>query len=143
VRRDAPRLHNAPRPIRQPDRDPSTPVESAPPALFEPAAITLLPPRPLDLSLPSRRAASAPTAMRDQVMNDPRANTPRLTPGERFARSLGSDPTLTEQAMGDGRVIVRRGRECYDVRTAHNANLDPFNQSYRPSQRVVGDCSER
>ncbi len=84
---------------------------------------------------------ASPPSVRDQAMRDPRANTQRLTPAERFAQALGgSDERLTEENQGNGRIIVRKGRDCYDVRVARNAELDPYSQSTRPTGKVVMSC---
>ncbi|HMC17130.1 MAG TPA: hypothetical protein VKI18_15950 [Albitalea sp.] len=98
---------------------------------------------PLDIGLAPYRAASATPSMRDQAMSDPRANTPPLSRSERFARRLGSVEALSEQAMGDGHVIVRQGTDCYDVRVARNADIDAFSQANRPTPRLATGCGER
>jgi hypothetical protein len=104
---------------------------------------------PLNVGPAARRAASAAVSAaastRDQALNDPRANTHSPNRAERFAQSLGSDevPGLSEQAMGDGRIIVRKGRDCYDVRSARNAEIDPFSQTSRPTPRLATGCGGR
>jgi len=129
------RAPNEPETARQ--TTPAAPAVSA----FEPIIVAPQTQRPLELALPQRPAASAPASIRDQALRDERSNSPRATPSERFAQNLGSDETLIEEARGEGRIRVRQGRTCLDVHVARNAELDPFNMSYRPTPKIVDDCS--
>jgi hypothetical protein len=143
ARADKPRLSRTPLPTVPPK--PTLRVPGAEPsvAAHEPAASSPAPQRPLELAVPQRPASSPQPSTRDQAMLDPRANSPRPTPSERFAQTLGSDETLIEESRGEGRIRVKRGRTCLDVRVARNAELDPYSMSYRPTPKVVEDCNRR
>ena len=94
---------------------------------------------PLDLvwHRPARRATEG---ARDAAIADPRANTARATPVDRMARTLGSDTRLIEEARADGTVRVRQGSTCVDLKLARASQLFPFDQSTRPSPRLVEAC---
>ena len=92
----------------------------------------------LDLRLP--RAASAVPPPSAQATSDPRSNSARKSFGEVLAGRLGSDDRWIEEARGDGRLRVRKGASCVDVRPARGAELNPFDQSVRPIPRLVEAC---
>ena len=92
----------------------------------------------LDLRLP--RAASGAQLPSAQATNDPRSNSERKSVGDVLAGALGSDDRLIEEARGDGRLRVRKGASCVDVRPARGAELNPFEQSVRPIPRLVEAC---
>lgn len=77
---------------------------------------------------------------RHPAMDDPRANRALESPGDRFARTLGTDDRIVEEWRGEGRHRVRQGTSCVDVKVARDAQLDPYNQNYRPTPRLVGQC---
>lgn len=49
----------------------------------------------------------------------------------RFAEHLGSDDTLREEDLGDGRRRFRKGAACIDVHGTHIAQLNPFDERLR------------
>lgn len=148
-------------PVRRAERDPDR-KPPAPPR--QPAPITL--PMPAATGEPDTAgaavaaaaapasAASAPGVAplvipsqglargtrRHPALDDARANRPLESPGERFARTLGTDDRIVEEQRGEGRHRVRQGTSCVDVKVGRDAQLDPFNQSYRPTPRLAGPC---
>ena len=122
----------------------SVPVTPAKPAealadVSEPAQAAP-PPRPSALDLRLSRAASAPLSPAAQAVADPRANSVHKGFAEKLADALGRDERTTEEARGDGRIRVRRGADCVDVREARSAQLDPISQSTRPTPRLAEAC---
>lgn len=108
--------------------------------LSEPVAEAAAPPRPTALDLRLPRAASAPLSPAAQAVADPRANSVRKSFAEKLADALGRDERTTEEARGDGRIRVRKGADCVDVREARSAQLDPIGQSTRPTPRLAEAC---
>lgn len=104
-----------------------TPAHAAPP----PEMPASQPPRPLDLTLP-RGISQRPDA-RNPAVDDPLANTARLTPEERMARAF--DQRETEERLGDGSVRLRRGADCVIVTPARTSQLFPTDPS---AARVPG-----
>lgn len=94
---------------------------------------------PLDLRPPPalRHAPPPPAAL---ARDDPRANTSRIGSEDRMARTLGTDLTLRESVTPDGTRYFRRGRDCVVARPAREGQLNPFNQSTRPTPRLVEKC---
>ncbi|MED5618884.1 hypothetical protein [Ideonella sp. BN130291] len=80
-------------------------------------------PGPLVLTLPPQ-AASAPRAMRESALNDPRSNT-RQTYSERFAATLGTDLTERVTQIEGGRII-RKGSSCTIVMDSRASTIDPY-----------------
>ena len=114
-------------------------ITLAPPALDapSPAASVPEPSIKLDLTLPRRAAAaSAPRAMHDQMLNDPRSNSARATVESRIAAVAGS-VDLTEERMDASRMRVKQRGGCVEVHVSRNAQIDPFNQSVSPTPKVV------
>lgn len=141
ARRTQPSPAATPATITLPDADRS--------ALAEPLAATGRPapaaaasaasaPAPGPIVIPSRGLARSTS--RPAALDDPRANRALESPGERFARELGTDDRRVEEARGEGRVRLRKGTSCVDVKVARDAQLDPFNQSYRPAPRLAQPC---
>ena len=99
------------------------------------------PPAPLDLRLP-RGTAVAPPAQRPSSLatQDARANSARLSFGEKLADAMGSDDRLTEEDWGDGRIRIRRGADCVIAQESRAGQLDPMGQSTRPAPRGVKPC---
>ena len=91
----------------------------------------------LDLRLP-RAASGAPPSAR--ATTDPRSNSAHKGFGDVLAGRLGSDDRWIEEARGDGRLRVRKGASCVDVRPARGAELNPFDQSVRPTARLAEAC---
>jgi hypothetical protein len=102
-----------------------------------PAEPAVAPPRPLVLDLP--RKASAPLTDRHPGLDDPRSNAPRQTLESRIARVVGSDK-VTEEHLGDGRMRLRKGSECVELRPNAAGQLSPFNESVSPSNRLATKC---
>jgi len=95
------------------------------------------PPRPLNLALPPRRAASEPpTAL---TRDDPRVQE-RLSYEARMARAFGTDTRLHESVLPDGTRRFQRGTSCVQARSARAEELDPFNKSSRPLPRGISPC---
>jgi len=101
-----------------------------------PALPASQPPRPLDLTLP-RGWATRPDA-RHPATDDPRANTPRLTPEQRMAGAF--DTQVIEEPMEDGRRRIRRGADCVIVTPSRIAQLMPFNDSAARTPSLVSAC---
>lgn len=91
------------------------------------------PSTPLDLTLPPA-AARRPASPRPPDTPRPRSVEQRL------AQGLASAP-LREEARGDGRVRLRKGQGCVDLRDARMAQIDPFNQSVNPIPKQAEDCA--
>ncbi len=138
-------------PMRAPRRSEPVPVPTfvpvtpAKPAealadVSEPAPAAPPPPRPTALDLRLPRAASTPLSPAAQAVADPRANSVHKSFADKLADALGRDERTTEEARGDGRIRVRRGADCVDVREARSAQLDPIGQSTRPTPRLAEAC---
>lgn len=114
-------------------------ITLAPPAVDAPSPAASVPDPgiKLDLSLPRRAAAaSAPRSMREQMLNDPRSNTPRATLESRVATVAGS-VELVEERMDATRMRVKQRGGCVEVHVSRNAQIDPFDQSVAPTPKVV------
>lgn len=114
------------------------------PALATPepqASAPVATPRALELSAPrATTAAPAQRTMKDQLLNDPRANTPRASIEARIAALTGPDRWEAEP-MDATRTRFRRNGECIEVHVARNAQIDPWNQSHSPTPKAVKpDC---
>jgi hypothetical protein len=93
------------------------------------AALEWRPPRSAD-------AASAPRSMRDQMLNDPRTNSPKPRVETRIAAVAGSTE-WTEEAMDATRRRMQKNGRCIEVHIARNAQIDPWNQSAQPTPKAV------
>jgi hypothetical protein len=142
-----PAMAPAASPARAAQPAPPAPAAREPEALQAPAAAALpqpplaavesAPPRPLLLDLP--RKASAPLAERHPGPDDPRANSARPTLESRIARAVGS-AELVEEHLGEGRLRFRKGSGCVELRPNAAGQLEPFNESVRPSNRLATNC---
>ena len=95
----------------------------------------------LELHLPRHAdAASAPRSMRNQVLNDPRANSPKAKVETRIAAVAGT-PDWTEEAMDPTRRRMRKNGGCVEVHISRNAQLDPWNQSVQPTPKALKSCN--
>jgi hypothetical protein len=142
---EAPRPPTAPR-ARAPSAAPALSLQSA--AAPSPQAITLqaaTPPPPtasapdsraLELALPRAAAAPAARSMKDQMLNDPRANSPKPSVDTRVAAVAGT-PELVEERIDATRTRFRRNGQCVEVHVSRNAQLDPWNQSHLPTPKIV------
>lgn len=85
-------------------------------------------------------AASAPR--RNPALDDPRSNTAQRSFEARLAAALGSadEGPVTQEAMPDGSLRLRRGKSCVVVRPSRAGALDPFNQSVSPTPRQIDSC---
>lgn len=83
-------------------------------------------PAPLRLGLPGRgpsTRAQSP-ALVQQMLSDPRSNTPRLSASERFAIALGTLDCVIDERQPDGSVLRLEGR--LSKAPASSNSLDPF-----------------
>lgn len=117
-----------PEPAAAPASAPTTAVPPEPPGA----------PAPLNLALPN--AASAPGWRRHPGLDDPRANTARATLESRIAGATHGDERWLEERLDDDRMRFRRGSTCIEVHRTRDAQLDPFNQSVRPTPRMGRPC---
>ena len=113
-----------------------TPTQTATPRSA--AAADAARPAPLNLVLPPAQPASQP--WRNPALADPRANTRRPNYAARMADTLGTDTTLREQELSNGTTRLRQGTECVEVSESRIGNIDPFNNSMRPTPRVAHPC---
>lgn len=97
------------------------------------AAASARAPRTLDLALPPR-AQRGETAAPSPPSARPRSVEATLE------RALGNGP-LIEENLGNGRLRLRRGRDCVELRDSRMAQIDPFNQSVSPIPKQAEDCS--
>ena len=74
--------------------------------------------------------------MREQMLNDPRSNSPTATVESRVATVAGSVDISTER-MDDTRMRVRQRGKCIEVHVSRNAQLDPYNQSVAPTPKAI------
>ena len=86
-------------------------------------------------------AASAPRTMREQMQGDPRSNSPRATLATRLAAVAGTTG-MVEEVMDDTRRRVRQNGRCIEVHVSRNARIDPWNQSTRPTPKLVKPSCE-
>ncbi|WP_320421649.1 hypothetical protein [Roseateles agri] len=128
---DPPRLDDAP-----PPPNAITPTQTATPRSA--AAAEAARPAPLNLALPPAPSASQP--WRNPALADPRANTQRADYAARMADTLGTDTSLREQQLSNGTTRFRQGTECVEVSESRIGNIDPFNNSMRPTPRVAHPC---
>jgi hypothetical protein len=135
----APRRTAAPRaPARASPTLAITVEPTAPPAVTPAQAASA--PRELELTLPSAVASPRSPSLRDQWRNDPRSNTPRATVESRIAALNGPDRWEAEP-MDATRTRWRRNGKCIEVHVARNAQIDPYNQSFSPTPKLVKpDC---
>jgi hypothetical protein len=141
--RTAPALARSPEQISQPITLPLTQGLTLPSAqainpppdlpVAPQAAASARTPRTLDLKLPPRTLrgeAAAPL---------PPSARPRSVEAT-LERALGNSP-LIEENLGNGRLRLRRGRDCVELRDSRMAQVDPFNQSVSPIPKQAEDCS--
>ncbi len=79
--------------------------------------------------------------MRQQALDDPRANGARAPTVESRIASALADRPLAEEPMADGRRRIRKGQGCVEVHDARIAAIDPFSESVRPSPKQARPCS--
>jgi hypothetical protein len=125
---------------RVPARPSSTLAISVAPAAAEaasaPAPAAASAARDLDLSLPPATASPRAPSLREQLLSDPRSNTPRATVESRIAALNGPDRWEAEP-MDATRTRWRRNGKCIEVHVARNAQIDPYNQSFSPTPKGV------
>lgn len=92
--------------------------------------------RPLDLRPSRALALPAKPTLRDQMLNDPRSNSPTTTVESRVAAVAGSVDMSTER-LDDTRTRVRQRGKCIEVHVSRNAQLDPYNQSVAPTPKAI------
>lgn len=118
-------------------REPTLTIVSPEPTAADPPTTAPPPPPPLNLNLP--RGVALPS--RPPALDDPRSNSRPLTLERRLAEVMGSsEGPITEEALPDGSLRLRRGNSCAIVRPSRAGALDPFNQSVSPKPRQVDRC---
>jgi hypothetical protein len=128
----APARAMAPRAPARPS--PALAISVAPAASSAQAAASA--PRDLDLALPPAAASPRSPSMREQWQSDPRSNTPRATVESRIAALNGPDRWEAEP-MDATRTRWRRNGKCIEVHVARNTQIDPYNQSFSPTPKLV------
>lgn len=113
--------------------EPAAPAAISAPSPTPPASAA-----PLDLHLP--RAVIGSPGVRQQALDDPRANTAPKTIESRIRAAVGTDGPLSVEDLGEGRKRYRRGTRCVEVHDARIASIDPFNESVRPSPKQARAC---
>jgi hypothetical protein len=48
---------------------------------------------------------------------------------------------LREESLGQGRIRLRQGQRCVELRDARMAQIDPFNQRISPIPKQAEDCA--
>lgn len=94
------------------------------------------PPRALDLSLPRAQTATARPTMKHQLLDDPRANTPRASVESRVAAVAGGS-VMTEERLDHIVTRVRQNGECIEVHVSRDAQTNPWNQNHSPTPKIV------
>jgi hypothetical protein len=141
----APARTMVPRAPASPPPPPALAVGAAPAASSASAAAagqaaSASAPRDLDLALPPAQASPRSPSLREQWLNDPRSNTPRATVESRIAALNGPDRWQAEP-MDATRTRWRRNGKCIEVHVSRNAQIDPYNQSFSPTPKLVKpDC---
>ncbi len=74
--------------------------------------------------------------MKDQALNDPRANTPRRTVETRVADVSGTT-AMTEEPMNDTKTRFRQSGACIEVHVSRDAQTNPWNQNHSPTPKLV------
>ena len=74
--------------------------------------------------------------MKDQVLNDPRANSPRRTVETRVADVSGTN-AMTEERMDDTKTRFRQNGACIEVHVSRDAQTHPWNQNHSPTPKLV------
>lgn len=92
---------------------------------------------PLNLALP--RGASAPWRQRQPALDDPRANTPKLTLEQKLANAMGGDGSWQPERLDMDRIRYRRGDDCILVTRSRAGQLELGNGAFRHSW-LVSSC---
>lgn len=74
--------------------------------------------------------------MKDQALNDPRANSPRSTVESRVANVSGAS-AMTEERMDDTKTRFRQNGACIEVHVSRDAQTSPWNQNHSPTPKIV------
>lgn len=129
----------SPRPVAVP----GAPVDAATPAIgaASPATdATPAPspaPAPLNLELPRSARGTAPSpspSLIGRALNDPRANTPRLSFEKRMSADF--DQAVTVETLADGTKRYRRGAECVLAHPSRAGQLDPFDRVHNQLEGI-------
>jgi hypothetical protein len=126
----------APTPALRPATDPAPQAITLQAATPPPPAASAADSRALELSLPRAAAAPAARSMKDLMLNDPRANSPKASVDTRVAAVAGT-PELVEERIDATRTQFRRAGQCVEVHVTRNAQLDPWNQNHLPTPKIV------
>lgn len=138
------RLQPTPRVIEpQAITDPSDPAlratadaPSSAPAVV-PATHGSTAPATLDLTLP--RGASAPWRQRNMALDDPRANSAKLTLDQKLANAMGGDGSWVMERVDVNTIRYRRGSECVQKTRSRAGQLELGGGAYRNAW-LVGNC---
>jgi hypothetical protein len=131
-----------PRPQHPPEPAPITvpgaavPTTAQQPAAPAPAVAASSPAAPLDLRLPT--GPSAAWRQRHPALDDPRANTPRLTLEQKLEQALGGDGQWREERVDNDRVVFRRGSECIVATRSRAGQLELAGGAFRNLWSVRG-----
>ena len=101
-------------------------------------------PAPLNLTLPAQRAASGPRpqSMLEQMLNDPRSNSPKRTLESAIADAAGTLPQVSSTSTdGQGSTLIRRGSKCYRVTPSRMQTVDPMNDRLKGLPAEWGKCT--
>lgn len=84
-------------------------------------------PAPLNLELPraARTAASSPSLIQ-RALNDPQANTQKLSFEKRMSADF--DTVVTVEVLADGTRRIRRGADCVLAHPSRASHVDPFDR---------------
>lgn len=94
-------------------------------------------PATLDLMLP--RGASAPWRHRSLALDDPRANTVRLTLDQKLANAMGGDGSWVMERVDVNTIRYRRGNECVQKTRSRAGQLELGGGTFRNAW-LVGNC---
>jgi hypothetical protein len=86
------------------------------------------------------QGASAPWRQRHPGLDDPRLRRLPATVESRIAGALGGSDEITQENMSDGRIRLRRGKDCVIVTPNRAQTLDPWNGSAYPKPRGAQGC---
>ena len=125
----------------KPDDSPAAETPSASETNTAPAAPSNAITRaPLRLDLPTSGTSRTPLSRpANAAIEDPRSNSPRLTPSERFAISLGTLDCVVDERQPDG--TVRRFEGKFKRGPTASATADPFGHGGGSGGNVAGDFS--
>jgi hypothetical protein len=122
------------------------PAAAPPSAMTDaPAATTAVPgmpseptiAAPLNLTLP--RSASAPWRQRNPALDDPRANSTRMTMEQKLANAMGGDGSWVMERVDLNTIRYRRGNDCVQLTRSRAGQLELGGNAFRESW-LAGNC---